>query len=267
METVIMNKMNVEDELFCVRFELETLSNKVNFSKSERWVKGFVGESTELAHIDRYQFITGFTENKSVLDIACGSGYGTYMISNLGKAASVFGVDLDESAVQYGNLKYPANNIKRVVADATEFSSVEKFDVIICFETIEHIPNYLKLVENLWHNLKSDGIIFISTPITQLTTQKPLNPYHVIEWNFFDFHKLFDRKLELAEIFIQNVQIRVNRTQFSFFKKVINKVFNIKSKTADKIEKKGIHSYVENEFDMNRCFSGYQILKLKKIKE
>lgn len=258
--------MNIEDELFCLRFELETLSDKVNFSKSERWVKGFIGEATENAHLDRYIFVSNFVQGKCVLDIACGSGYGTFMISTLGKAKKVVGVDLDENAVKYGNLKYPKNNIERIVGDATTFINEEKFDCIVSFETIEHIPDYMKLVENLYHNLKDNGELYISTPITSVTNKTPENPYHVIEWNFFDFHNIFAAKFEIENIYTQNIRIKSDKAKkHTLTDRVIYKVLNSYPDSIPPIKKNGIHEYIENELDINNCEFGYQILKLKKI--
>lgn len=262
METV----MNIEDELFCLRFELETLSNKVNFNKSERWVKGFIGEATEYAHLDRYKFVSNFVKDKSILDIACGSGYGTFLIREIGKAKKVMGVDLDEDAVKYGNIKYPKNNVERVVADATTFKGTEKFDCIVSFETIEHIPDYMKLIENLHDNLKEDGELYISTPITSVTNKTPENPYHVIEWNFFDFHKIFASKFKIENIYTQNIRIKPDEIKkYTLIDRVIYKIFNSYPVSLPQIKKNGIHEYIENELDLNNCEFGYQILKLKRI--
>jgi 2-polyprenyl-3-methyl-5-hydroxy-6-metoxy-1,4-benzoquinol methylase len=109
------------------------------------------------------------------LDIACGCGYGTFLMAEKG-AESVIGVDLSEDAIRYGNHRYARQNLKRFVADATTFKHDYLFDVIVSFETIEHIPDYSGFIENLYHNLSDNGTLLISTPITKTTTTSPKIP-------------------------------------------------------------------------------------------
>lgn len=258
--------MNIEDELFCLRFELETLSNKVNFSKSERWVKGFIGESTENAHLDRYNFVAEFAQGKNVLDIACGSGYGTKLLSEIGKANFVTGVDIDEEAVKYGSLRYPSPIVERFVADATSWKGDRKFDLIVSFETIEHIPNYGKFLDNLAENMHEDSDLYISTPIAQITTENPENPYHVIEWNFKDFHNLLSKNFLIQEIFVQNLVFKPEKIiKPTLVRRIGRKLFNIPIPTNDNVYVAGIKNYESlSSLKMDNCYKGYQIVHLKK---
>lgn len=229
-------------------------------------LKGFIGESAENAHLDRYKFISNFVKDKFVLDIACGSGNGSFIISDIGKAEKVVRVDLDENAVKYGNIKYSKSNIERTVADATTFNNEEKLYCIVSFETIEHIPNYMKLVENRYQNLKDNGELYISIPLTPVTNKTPENPYHIIEWNFFDFQKIFTTKFKNENIYTQNIRIKPDKIKkYTMLDRVVYKIFNSYPVESPQIIKNGIHEYIENEFDLNKCEFGYQILKLKKI--
>ena len=79
---------------------------------------------------------SNLTKDKNILDIACGSGFGSYIIATDGKAKQVIGVDLDNDAIRYANHKFHHDNIKRFVGDAVKFKYKEKFDIIISFETI-----------------------------------------------------------------------------------------------------------------------------------
>jgi cyclopropane fatty-acyl-phospholipid synthase-like methyltransferase len=255
------NKINLEEELFCKDYELKTLADLFFYKKAERWVKGFMNYKTEVEHLIRYKFILDFVKNKKVLDIACGCGYGSYIIVKDGNAEKVVGVDLDKDAIRYGNYRYTDDRISRYVNDATTFKSNDLFDVIVSFETIEHIPDYRLLIQNFHENLVNNGILFISTPINYITTTELSNPYHVIEWNFNDFHLLFNETFEIQDIYLQNININKKTIfdKYFYIKKILKKLKLInKDIIGEKFEK------YENQYDMTSCVGGYQTLVLKK---
>ena len=256
-------KYDIEEELFCTNFELKNLSDLLVYGKAERWVYKFMHKIYEDEHLNRYHYAIKYSADKNVLDLACGSGYGSYMLATEGKGKSVIGVDLDKDAIRYGSYRYPNENLQRFVGDATEFTHSHQFDLIVSFETIEHIPEYTKFISNLHENLTNDGLLLISTPITKITNTKPNNPFHVIEWNFFDFHQLFQNKFEIVEIILQDVAIpkENSRQDYTIKNRILNRISPPKKEI---IQGKSIEKY-ENQYDMNLCNSGYQLLVLKKI--
>ena len=258
-------KDNLEEELFCTNYELKTLADLYFFGKAERWIKGFMQENTETEHLNRYKYALNFVKEKDVLEMACGSGFGCYYLLNEGNANSVTGVDLDFDAIRYGNHRYKDKNITRFVDDATVFSSEKKYDIITCFETIEHVQDYKLLIQNLHKNLKDNGVLLISTPITKITNQTPNNKYHVIEWNFSDFHKLFESLFNIDKIIVQNIHIEMKEWKVP---NLLNKVKNriIIDKTIYRIVGKSIEEFT-NQYEMNKCISGFQLLVLTKKKE
>jgi ubiquinone/menaquinone biosynthesis C-methylase UbiE len=145
-----------------------------------------------------------FVKDKSVLDIACGSGKGSYILAKEGGAKSVLASDINEQAVKYASIRYSGENISHKVADAEKFTSSEKYDVIVSFETIEHIQNikaYLKSIEKV---LSSNGSFFVSTPISSKELdEKPNNIYHLREWGFKSFHKVLEEYFEIEAIYVQ----------------------------------------------------------------
>lgn len=261
METTI-NK--IEEELFCLNFELKAISDLIVYGKAERWVNGFMSPSVESEHLDRYNFITKYVKNKTVLDIACGCGYGSYLISKYGMANEVCGVDIDEDSIRYGNHRYSCDRIKRFVSNALNFSHNKKFDVIVSFETIEHIKEFEDLILKFYDLLEQNGLLFISTPITYKSTTTPANKFHEIEWNFFDFHNLFSKKFKIEEIYLQNVFFKKNKATFTH--RIINKISRIFIKQDFyKDVKHGKHfEKYNNQYDMSNCVSGYQLLVLSK---
>lgn len=264
--------MNTEEEFFCLKYELTALRDYTLHHKNERWIYGFIDKITEKEHLDRYKFASTLVKDKTVLDIACGSGLGGYILSKDGQAKKVVGVDLDKDSIRYGNFRYALENISRYAGDATTYKGEELFDVIVSFETIEHVPDYNKLLDNFSLNLKDGGILIISTPINRKTTTELINPYHVIEWSFNDFHSLLKNNFDIIEVYVQNI-----RTEREKEKTKINPLTKLKFKLRPDLEK-NFHEKIkiksigrgkefekfEGQYDINTITNGYQLLVASK---
>lgn len=87
-------------------------------------------------HIPRYKFaLQHISKGDEVTDIACGTGYGTAMIAE--SCTAVTGIDISEQAIDYAKEKYLRDNIRFVISDF--FENYVTSDIIVSFETIEHI--------------------------------------------------------------------------------------------------------------------------------
>jgi len=114
-------------------------------------------------HIVRYEVALQLVRGKKVLDIASGSGYGSSILSRL--AESVVGVDINKDSVIYSNDNYASSNTKFIEGDAESIPLGDKqVDVVVCFETIEHVKNYRKFLSEIRRVLKDDGMLVLSTP-------------------------------------------------------------------------------------------------------
>lgn len=137
-------------------------------------------------HIERYNFVIKYTQNKSVLDISCGEGYGSAMMAT--SAKSVVGVDLLKDVVNEASKKYAEHkNLSFIQSDCVDYlkNNTFQYDVIISFETIEHINNYVEFLKYAKKRLKPGGIMVISTPNIKLSLMfagDVFNPYHLHEF-------------------------------------------------------------------------------------
>jgi 2-polyprenyl-3-methyl-5-hydroxy-6-metoxy-1,4-benzoquinol methylase len=137
-------------------------------------------------HYLRYSFALSFVKNKMVLDIACGTGYGSKLLST--KAKNVAGVDISKECIAFAKKNYSNGNIMYYAASVDTCLFPEaSFDVICSFETIEHLENELRIkyLTNLRRWLRRDGILILSTPNKRVTSPfsiKPLNTFHVLEY-------------------------------------------------------------------------------------
>ena len=115
-------------------------------------------------HEDRYIFVSNFVQG-AVLDLACGIGYGSRELKKFSGMTHYTGVDVSSEAIKYARLNYSDNKTVFFEADGLniEFDS-ESFDVILTFETLEHIENYEDMVTRFASWLKPNGLLIGSVP-------------------------------------------------------------------------------------------------------
>lgn len=114
-------------------------------------------------HLVRYQALEELVQDKIVLDIASGSGYGTSVISN--SAKKVFGVDVDKDAIDYASKNYGSSKIEFIKGDGRDIPLPDNaVEVVVSFETIEHIEDYKYFMKEVKRVLKDDGLFVLSTP-------------------------------------------------------------------------------------------------------
>ena len=122
---------------------------KINFT-GEFFVPGKTSSRIAKDHMERYKFSTIYCKGKTVLDIACGVGYsGPLFIEN--EALSYDGVDINEELINNAKSTYKSDKIIYHLGDICTFDNDQKFDLITCFETIEHVEDYEGAIKNLLH--------------------------------------------------------------------------------------------------------------------
>src|SRR6516164_2704774 len=99
-------------------------------------------------HLARYLFASQVCRGKCVLDVGCGVGYGAHLLASRG-AAQVTAFDISDAAVQHALEYYAHPRIEYRVASAEDFSASERYDVVTCFELIEHLDHQHRMVERI----------------------------------------------------------------------------------------------------------------------
>ena len=101
---------------------------------------GATGLDTLKLHRDRYVFAKSHLIGGSVLDMACGVGYGTFLMAADNPAIDkAVGVDVSPEAIRYASARYGSGNVKFHCADAISFRADMRFDALVSLETIEHV--------------------------------------------------------------------------------------------------------------------------------
>jgi SAM-dependent methyltransferase len=158
---------------------------------------GATGGATLALHLARYRFALEHLQPGTLLDIACGVGYGTDLLAagNTGIVAAT-GVDISADAIQYARAHYGGPRTRFVESDALTFWDPNGYENIVSLETIEHIPNPRAFLRYLFGLLKPGGVLIGSVPVTPSVDA---NPYHLTDFTERSFRTV-GRELRLIEI-------------------------------------------------------------------
>jgi len=157
-------------------------------------------------HMTRYMSAVDIAKNKTVLDIASGSGYGTKMLSE--KAQKVYGVDVDGDSIKYAKENFPANNIEYLLGDGESIPLKDStVDLVVTLETIEHIENYKKFISEIKRVMKDDGMAVISTPNKSEFTQG--NHFHLHEFEYDELFSLLKKEFKYIDPYFQATWVNV----------------------------------------------------------
>ena len=181
-------------------------------STGERYLPWLEEASIGYEHLHRYAYATQFVQNKRVLDLACGEGYGSYLLAKTAK--SVLGIDIDNNSIKHARNKYIKQNLEFRVGSITEvpIGGESLFDVAVCFEALEHIEDHQKLLSEVKRLLTPEGVFIVSTPNKTVYTDEPQfnNPFHVHELYFDEFRELFEKYFKNVKFLGQRIYCNSN---------------------------------------------------------
>lgn len=173
--------MEIDNEVSSLNFTGERIVTKIN----EYWT---------LEHLHRYAIVKDLVVGKNILDIACGEGYGSNILSQY--ALSVVGIDISKEAINHASKKYQKKNLRFLQGSATSIDLTKSsIDVIVSFETIEHLEEHDLMLQQIKKVLKEDGILIISSPDKKNYSDKTgyENPFHLKELYAHDFEILIKK--------------------------------------------------------------------------
>ena len=156
----------------------------------ERLVPSVRGD-VALEHLHRYAMAAELVGGRDILDIASGEGYGSHLLAM--RARTVVGVDISSEAVSHARVKYSRPNLSfhegSCMAIPLPDASV---DVVVSFETIEHIQEHEQFLAEILRVLRKGGQLLISTPdrTNYDATLATANPFHKRELSCTEFEAL-----------------------------------------------------------------------------
>ncbi len=173
----------------------------------ERVIPGKVDVDLWNEHLSRYLFASRLCRFKKVIDLGCGSGYGSAELAK--KAESVVGVDVSEEAIAEAKVQYGAANLQFQVASLEQLPFADgSFQLGVCFEVIEHLTEYRSLLREARRVLAPGGQLVISTPNIEFYAESRKlngpNPFHEHEFSYEEFREVLGEFFEHQTFFVQN---------------------------------------------------------------
>jgi SAM-dependent methyltransferase len=148
-------------------------------------------------HLVVYEWIRRRVGGLRVVDMACGEGYGSDLLSQ--SAASVVGVDANPEAHEHAKARYTRPGL-RFERDMIQ-TFAEPCDAIVFLQTIEHVPEPGELLE---HFKRIGDVAYISTPnvltLAPKGAERSGNPWHVHEYRAEEFRALLAEHFAHVEL-------------------------------------------------------------------
>ncbi|HET6633010.1 MAG TPA: class I SAM-dependent methyltransferase [Rhodanobacteraceae bacterium] len=116
-------------------------------------------------HWHRYAFARPLARGRRVLDAACGEGYGSALLADV--AGSVVAVDIDDTTIEHARRRYASHaNLEFRRDDVTALGALPEasFDLVCCFETLEHVEAQDALLAGFARLLGPGGLLLVSSP-------------------------------------------------------------------------------------------------------
>lgn len=158
------------------------------------------GQVVHAEHLARYQLAAQLAGSRRVLDAACGDGYGTHLMALAGVEDAV-GIDLDERTVDHARRRYGAARFVQADVREMPFENGE-FDLIVSFETIEHVKDPDRALDELLRVLADEGVLVISTPNKDRYLVD--NEFHEREFSHEEFVELLSSRFATVELMLQH---------------------------------------------------------------
>jgi 2-polyprenyl-3-methyl-5-hydroxy-6-metoxy-1,4-benzoquinol methylase len=157
-------------------------------------------------HLAVYEWIGARVAGRRVIDMACGEGYGSEVLSR--SAAAVVGVDANPEAFEHARLRYRRQNLTFERGMVEMHGEPGGYDAVVFLQTIEHVQDPVGVLGHFRRLLKPGGVAYVSTPnlltLAPAGASKSDNPWHIREYRASEFEQLcrtvFD-EVELLGLF------------------------------------------------------------------
>ncbi len=160
------------------------------------------------------QYPSKFIWKPKIIDVGCGGGFGSYILSH--EADFVWGIDLSKESIDWAKAVFEKHKNGVYYSSQLTFEQIDirneqreimKFDIVTCIEVIEHIDDYVKVLDFLKARCKIDKkgnvveppdatTVFISSPnrnYKKISNEKPKNKSHVREWTPSELYEVLTK--------------------------------------------------------------------------
>jgi SAM-dependent methyltransferase len=143
-------------------------------------------------HLAVYEWIGARVIGRRVIDMACGEGYGSEVLSR--GAARVVGVDANPEAFEHARLRYRRQNLTFERGMVESHGEAGAYDAVVFLQTIEHVQDPVAVLRHFRSLLVPGGVAYVSTPnlltLAPAGAAKSDNPWHIKEYQAAEFEQL-----------------------------------------------------------------------------
>jgi SAM-dependent methyltransferase len=143
-------------------------------------------------HLAVYEWIGARVLGRRVLDMACGEGYGSEVLSRT--SGDVVGVDANPEAHEHARLRYQRENLSFERGLVETYGEPGTFDAVVFLQTIEHVQDPAAVLGHFRELLAPGGVAYITTPnlltLAPAGAEKSDNPWHLKEYRADEFAAL-----------------------------------------------------------------------------
>lgn len=223
------------------------------------------------AHLSIYNHASSFALNKVVLDAGCGSGYGSYYLSQNG-AKLVEAIDISEKAIEFCRKHFlkPNLHFHRMSLEAIRDYDESSFDLIFSSNVLEHIPDVGTFLLKAGRLLKPDGLLYMAVPpvVDKVSRRNNLdNRYHLNIWTprqWYQVLSYYFREINCISHTFNNPAIKldfnntpeetkINEKSFTFTEVSLDEFYSqmpltiiFLAKNPTRIESKPVFQFVED---------------------
>ena len=231
-------------------------------------------------HLGRYLFVKDYLKSKQitkyVMDLACGFGYGAEVLAEI--CNEVIAIDNNPEVYQYLEQKFSGHQKVKIYQENLETFDITQFrfqhnppNIIVCFETLEHLANPQKIMEQFHKLLPPRGYLFLSIPNDKYESLDengdPVSQYHKVSISKDHMEQMIDETgFEIVKKLGQASLNRLMKWENRLYKKK-----RISEKWSDLSflqEKKNIYdaSYIfgyPDETDLDESYSRIYVTRKK----
>lgn len=160
----------------------------------------------------RYDLVGQWCRGLEVLDAACGVGYGSKILAEAG-ASQVVGAHKSEMAIRLSSMRVEHPQLKFIRVDLDRPQTLDsRFDVVVSFDTLEHLADPERFIGGARQLLRPDGLFVCSTRNKDYWgSTYSENPYALSELTFGEFAALFERHFFIRERYHQSPSLAYAR--------------------------------------------------------
>lgn len=154
---------------------------------------------------DIYNSLREKFDNRTVLEVGFGTGAGVLQYAS--KVKSVDAIEIDPSAVDFAQKAFPLKNVNWIHSDICEYDTRKRYGLAVCVETLEHIPDDRKAIENIRRLMHRNGSLFISARNANADLRR-WKDLHERELAAEEFHEFLSRYFEVVDLYDYSLTYR-----------------------------------------------------------